>query len=395
MSFKQRLLRIGFSIARGILPVVHYKKYAFVFRYSDVLEVLKRDKDFLIAPINAQNIQRHIGPFMLGMDESPRLEHEHKAMYAIVKREDQARIRAFVRKEASSIIAAAKAKGGKFDLITEFTRIVPLRMVGDYFGISGCEEAEMLRWNRLIFWDIFVNFKDEPVLREQALTASGALKAYMEEIIQNRIALRDAGHSLPDDLVSRLVLAQNGDGPSLDADGIRRNLAGSLLGAEEPISRVCVQALDVLLQRPKALAMAQAAAMKDDVETVGRILFDALRFKPSNPVLIRKAEQAQYIGPEGGKKRRIKASKTVYAVTLSAMFDPKAFPDPEEIKSDRPYDHYLHFGWGQHVCYGSYVNYVAIPEMMTALLKEGQSLRQLGPPSYEGTFPDKWIWEFC
>jgi len=36
-----------------------------------------------------------------------------------------------------------------------------------------------------------------------------------------------------------------------------------------------------------------------------------------------------------------------------ASIDPKAFPDPLEIKLDRPLDSYIHFGHGSHACLGS------------------------------------------
>ena len=375
---------------RGIAPVVHYKNDVFVMRHADVVEVLKRDQDFTIAPINEANIARHLGTFLLGMDAGATLDNEQKAMRSVVDRADQARIRTFVREMSQELIEEAKAKG-RFNLVRDFTRLVPLRMIADYFGTPGHNEDQMLRWNRLIFWDIFLNFKDDESWRKEALEASAGLNAYLLELIASRKSVLSIGSRLPNDLVSRLVSAQQGDGPSLDDDGIRRNLAGALLGAEEPISKVCINVLEILLSKPKAMKMAKAAAANDDVEAVGRITFDALRYNPSNPVILRHSEKETLIGPKSGKKRKIKAGKKVYAVTYSAMFDRRAFDHPKEIRNDRPLDHYLHFGYGLHTCYGSYINYVAIPEMMTAILK--QNMRPVGKLTREAGFPDVWEWE--
>lgn len=391
MAIKDSMLRGLFRMARSWFPVIRYKDSVFVFRHEDVVEALKRDQDFLIQPINGENIARHIGPFMLGMDQSPQLEAEHKAMYAVIQREDQVRIRRKVQETAAQLMAEAKEKG-RFDLVRDYTRLVPLRMVTDYFGIAGPTEEETLRWNRLIFWDIFLNFKSEPTLRTQALEASAKLNAVIDEVIQVRKAALQAGTRLPNDLVSRLVSAQAGNGPSLDDDGIRRNLAGSLLGAEEPISKVCIFSLGILMQHPKALAMAKEAAAKGDVERVGRIVMDALRFNPSNPAMLRQSAKDLTLGPQGGKKRRVGGNKKVYLLTLSANFDPKAFPKPLEIRDDRPWNPYLHFGYGQHVCWGNHLNFVAIPEMMTLLLQ--QPIRPVGKLTKEGSFPESWIWEF-
>ena len=49
------------------------KKQALVARYDDVQDLLRRDADFRIAPINATRIEGVMGPFILGMDGGPAL----------------------------------------------------------------------------------------------------------------------------------------------------------------------------------------------------------------------------------------------------------------------------------------------------------------------------------
>lgn len=388
MSFKKSLTLLFYRIARNIAPVVNYKSIALVFRYEDVVEVIARDEDFTIGPINGKNIERHLGPFMLGMDAGPQLDREHALMKSIVLREDAERIRVQTRKVANEILDQAVEKGS-LDLVAEFTRIVPLRVLGDYFGVPGNNEEEMLRWNRLVFWDIFLNLKDEPELRKKAMKASDELNAYLLNLISERSAVVNAGGRLPNDLVSRLVTKKGPEKPWLDDDTIRRNIAGSLFGGEEPISRVCAQSLGVLLKRRKAMAAIRAAAEKDDVVAVRGLAFDALRYNPSNPLLMRFSEKEQTVGP---KKRRIKAGSKVYAMTQAAMFDPSVFPKPKAILADRPLKNYLHFGYGLHVCYGNYINWVIIPEMLNALLQH-TSLQPAGEMVKEGPFPDTWPWK--
>jgi cytochrome P450 len=45
----------------------------------------------------------------------------------------------------------------------------------------------------------------------------------------------------------------------------------------------------------------------------------------------------------------------VLALTQSAMFDEKAFEDPEEFRAGRNWYHYFTFGYGAHECLGKYV----------------------------------------
>jgi cytochrome P450 len=43
------------------------------------------------------------------------------------------------------------------------------------------------------------------------------------------------------------------------------------------------------------------------------------------------------------------------------------FPDPYKIKTDRPLDHYIHYGRGPHTCWGGQLNNIALAAMMQAI----------------------------
>jgi cytochrome P450 len=78
---------------------------------------------------------------------------------------------------------------------------------------------------------------------------------------------------------------------------------------------------------------------------------------------------------------------TVFALTWSAMFDPRVLDAPEEFRPDRPGYHYLHFATGFHACFGRYISWVQIPQILKPLLKV-TGLHPAGAPTYDGTFPD-------
>ena len=75
----------------------------------------------------------------------------------------------------------------------------------------------------------------------------------------------------------------------MDDLGIRNNLIGLVIGAIPTISKACVQALDQLLDRPEALASAQAAARDGDDALFAAHVFEAFRFNPINPLIYRRA----------------------------------------------------------------------------------------------------------
>jgi cytochrome P450 len=83
----------------------------------------------------------------------------------------------------------------------------------------------------------------------------------------------------------------------------------------------------------------------------------------------------------------IRKGTTVFALTWSAMFDPRVLDEPEEFRPGRPDYHYLHFATGLHACYGRYISRIQIPQILKPLLKL-KGLRPIGAPEFDGTFPE-------
>jgi cytochrome P450 len=110
--------------------------------------------------------------------------------------------------------------------------------------------------------------------------------------------------------------------------------------------------------------------------------WEALRRRPHNPLLVRvAAEGAQFGG------RPVAAGTRVYAITLTAMQDPAAFPNPRKMDPCRPADRYLHFGRGLHHCAGRDLNALQIPLLV------GELIPHLAPGvseiEFDGPFPDR------
>lgn len=61
----------------------------------------------------------------------------------------------------------------------------------------------------------------------------------------------------------------------------------------------------------------------------------------------------------------VPAGRRVLADLIVASRDPLVFPDPNEVKLDRPLDSYIHYGIGPHQCVGNHASIVA----MTAMFK--------------------------
>jgi cytochrome P450 len=184
-----------------------------------------------------------------------------------------------------------------------------------------------------------------------------------------------------------LRLQRAGDVAGLDNDGVCRTLMGLVIGMVETTSQAAVQALLVLFSMPDVLARAAAAAKADDDDALSDLIFEALRFRPINPMVARVAKEDYRLGAGEPHQTLIRKGTTVFALTWSAMFDPRVLDAPEEFRPDRPDYHYLHFATGLHACYGRYISRIQIPQILKPLLKL-TGLRPTGAPEFDGTFPE-------
>jgi cytochrome P450 len=77
----------------------------------------------------------------------------------------------------------------------------------------------------------------------------------------------------------------------------------------------------------------------------------------------------------------------VLAANLSTMFDEARVENGNQFRPDRPFETYILWGEGLHLCWGDRINKAILPAMLMPLLAK-PGLRALAPPDGEGTpFP--------
>jgi cytochrome P450 len=369
-----------FAILRRIKPIALIKNFALVTRFEDVQEVLARDDVFLVTYGEKMRIITGGKDFFLGMQNSPDYTRDVAHMRSVVRREDiPDRIASFVQKTASDLVAGA---GSQLDVVTQLSRVVPARWVADYFGCPPPSDQQLAAWASVIFQYLFADLDNDPSLAQAATKAAGELRTWLGETI----ATRKANRMVRDDVLGRCLVLQSVRLPGCDDVSIRDNLLGLLVGAIPTTSKCCAQALDQLLKRPEELKGAQAAAFADDDALLGKYVFEALRFNPNNPALLRVAAEDYPLAKASLHGTTIPKGTSVIAATQSAMFDERIVDQPNEFRIDRPEYLNMHFGYGLHTCFGQYVNRVQIPAILKPLLKH-PGLRRAAELKYEGPFP--------
>lgn len=72
------------------------------------------------------------------------------------------------------------------------------------------------------------------------------------------------------------------------------------------------------------------------------------------------------------------AGRRILADLVTAGHDPTAFPEPEKVKTDRPLESYIHFGWGPHQCAGMDLSRVAQTALFKAIVAKKNLRRAPG-----------------
>lgn len=360
--------RLALWLSQTTGKPLRFGKLVFAVRHTDAAEALRRDLDFIIAPINQARIEAVNGPFVLGMDRSPRLSAERGALYAALKAVD---LHALA--EDLYVRASARRKGltETFDAISDFARPLATETAARLFGLKPPDSALFAEVARAIFAHTFLNLGNDKAVADRALSAAPLMKQWFED----EIAARRQSGALGDDFMGALLRQGR-----LDDEGARRTLGGMLVGSIDTTVSAVAKILCVVLDDAALEARVRAAWKRG--ENIYGYCQEALRRWPHNPIVLRQAA-----GDTTLAGTPVRAGDRVIVWTQAAMGDPEAFPDPGRMLPERNPMAYLHLGAGLHPCAGRAVNAFQIPILVGLLLEAG--IRRNGAMGWAGPFPDR------
>jgi cytochrome P450 len=380
--------KFSFGLLRRIRPIFIFKKLVVVTRARDIRDVLQRFDDFTLSDVIDPGMPW--GTFLMTVDWRQRHAQERQLLQGAVDPTDVDKIRAIADARCRRQIDTA---GGRIDVVSELLEPVMVDIAKEYFGVpplAGCTQ-KMAHAMRDLAGIIMVNppVGSEPWSRSRASIAS-ITDLLLQELSHKSSALAGPPPAPPaNDLLTRLVQRLHGaGGPNwFDEDWIRRYLTGLLATGGATIVRAGAGAIDQILAHPGGLEKAQAAAIELDQavqsatqqsapqqcvdERRGRLrhfVYEALRFRPMLPLLVRDAPRETVIAYGTKDARIVRAGTKVFAPPLAAMFDPEALSDPERFDPSRPFECYLHFGSGPRQCFGQYIAETVLLEVFRSLL---------------------------
>lgn len=345
-----------------------------VGRHADAMDVLSRDLEFRIGPVNAAKIDEVNGPFILGLDRGDTLVRERGALYRALAQVDLSPLR---KQIAESADARIKAAGDRIDAVNAYARPIAAQTAQSLFGVESVQDKTLfMDVARAIFGHIFLNLNDDEVIKARALRAAPHLRDWLRD----EIRARRGGGASAKDLMGALIADPTIPNDDAGNDLIRRTLGGMLVGSIDTTAS-SVAKIMVMIGQDKKLA-AGIAADVDDFARLHGWCWEALRRWPHNPIVLRRAATATRLAGVD-----IQVDDQIYVYTQAAMLDTAVFPDPQVLNPARPTRPYLHFGGGLHPCAGRDINAFQIPLLVGALVRRG--VKSVGDVSWAGPFPDR------
>ncbi|QSJ19095.1 cytochrome P450 [Nostoc sp. UHCC 0702] len=380
-----------FKELRSNRPIFITPKFVLVSLFPDVQEILSRPEYFSVRAF-APKMDPVFGPCMLARDNSEYNWGDKSVMRTVLRLEDLP----FVRKKVGEIAKSALDKSaatGKIEVVQDLAKFVPIKLCGEYFGFPGPDLATMYRWAKTTQDDMFRNLTNDPKVHEASVQSGNEMRTYLTELLKQK-KTQPVATTAPADVFTRLATTKFANDISFDETKIISHMIILLVGSIEGTAQVITQAIEQLLKRPEIFQKALAAAQANDDKTFDKYVWEAIRFNPFSPFLVRFCEADYTLAAGTPRETRIPARSVVLAGVGSAMFDPAVVKNPDEFSIDRPNYNYMHFGYGSHTCLGEHIGALVVPEVVKQIMLRPGLRFIAGDESkinYQGYIPSRFV----
>jgi Dyp-type peroxidase family len=274
-------------------------------------------------------------------------------------------------------------------------------------------------WTRLAFAQVFLNIVGDRDLIAVAERSTAELFGHLDDLVEAACRLPQDGETL---LACMVQQGRSHHGCSDELKKrIRLILAERIVGGTDTLNTAIVNVINHLLDHPDRMLLAKQAAQdlldaerearcaspkhqplvprkadaalpsqaaeNADPDSASRvrqtqvqldaIIGECLRFDPVASIIFRVAKRDTELG---GKT--IKAGALVCLLTKVAMFDPAAFPTPQNFLGPGSVgcpSRYLTFGFGPHQCRGRDIARAVLRRVLARLLSRNDLRRAAGP----------------
>lgn len=287
---------------------------------------------------------------------------EHTRVRQIIQRGFTPRsIRALedrLRARAQAIVAAAGARSGPFDFVTQVACELPLQAIAELIGIPQDDRAKIFDWsNKMIAYD-------DP---EYAITEEIGQESAAELIAYAMNMATDRKQCPAHDIVTTLVAAEN-EG-NLNSDEFGFFVLMLAVAGNETTRNAITHGMHAFLTHPEQWDLYKRERPSTAAEEIVRWATPVNSFQ-------RTAAQDTELG---GK--HIKKGDRVGLFYASANHDPEVFADPGAFDITRDPNPHLGFGGGgPHYCLGKSLAVLEIDLIFNAIADAMPNLRLTADP---------------
>ena len=223
----------------------------------------------------------------------------------------------------------------EFDFMERFANPLPVRVIGDLFGVPHENRSDLTRWSEDILTLVFgaMHSADRHERAERSLRE---FSGFLRGVIAER-------RTHPgEDLVSDLVAAEE-RGDVLEEEEIVATCVLLLFAGHETTRNLLANGLKAILEHDAA-----RTALASDPSGMPGAVEEVLRFDgPTKAMWRQVVEPVEYGG------QRIEPGERVLLVQASANRDPRRFEAPETFDVARGANRHVGFGYSIHYCLGA------------------------------------------
>ena len=223
----------------------------------------------------------------------------------------------------------------EFDFMERFANPLPVRVIGDLFGVPRENRSDLTRWSEDILTLVFgaMHSADRHERAERSLRE---FSGFLRGVIAER-------RTHPgEDLVSDLVAAEE-RGDVLEEEEIVATCVLLLFAGHETTRNLLANGLKAILEHDAA-----RTALASDPSGMPGAVEEVLRFDgPTKAMWRQVVEPVEYGG------QRIEPGERVLLVQASANRDPRRFEAPETFDVARGANRHVGFGYSIHYCLGA------------------------------------------
>lgn len=330
-----------------------------LFRYSDVMTVLKDAKNFT----NGFLMETGMAAFMDGFALTAMDGDAHRQARGLLQpcftpdvlkswRKD--RIEPVIRNE----FVAPLATRGAAELVSDMALMFPIRVIYDLMGFPN-EAAAISRFAASAL-RVLAGASPDPAAKKAAMEAARELYDSTLSTVQARRAAGADG----DDLICRLIRSSF-EGVALTDHQITMFTRMLLPAAAETTTRTFSTLMVLLLERPELLARIRA-----DRSLIPKAIDESIRYEPVATFKVRESQiDTSFQGVEVPK------GSLLSLCVASANRDEDVFPGGDKFDIDRPPRMSFGFGFGPHMCVGLFIAKAEIEVALNAMLDMMPGLR--------------------